>query len=376
MDFLTDVLTALAVVINGIPQGLLALSFGFAAFPTALAFIVGGLGSWFFMSPATVSFQAETITLSGTMGSNIKERLSLVFWGGVLSLVPALFGANEAIVSFIGPIVVTSMMAGIGIMLANISVDLFKSDKITGSISMITALITWFIFKDLAKTIIVSVAISTLVYVCLKYIPGVKEKLNLKFDDVQIDKGREKFTVGNIEWKFWTNKNIILGALSVACLNIGANISFGKITGGIANMNTNVDHLAIYSAFADMVSSFFGGAGVEAIISGTAAAPHPIFASVLMMGLMALILFARLLPTIGKFVHKSAIAGFLFVLGVFVTFATNIQGALSLGGTFAGPYGFGTSGMIIGATTLVTARFNPFYGLLAGLLVKVIFLGF
>ena len=37
---MTDLLAALAVVLNGIPQGLLALSFGFAAFPTAVAFLV------------------------------------------------------------------------------------------------------------------------------------------------------------------------------------------------------------------------------------------------------------------------------------------------------------------------------------------------
>ena len=37
----TDLLTALAVVINGIPQGILALSFGFAALPTSLAFLAG-----------------------------------------------------------------------------------------------------------------------------------------------------------------------------------------------------------------------------------------------------------------------------------------------------------------------------------------------
>ncbi len=375
MEFLTDVLTALAVVINGIPQGLLALSFGFAAFPTALAFMIGALGSWFYASPATISFQAETITLAGTLGSNIRERLSLIFWGGFLLLIPSLFGLNEAIVRFVGPIIVTSMMAGVGIMLANVSIDLFKSEKITGTVSLISALIAWFITKDLSTTIIVSVLASTAVYVGMKYIPGVKEKLGIKFEDINVDISREKFKLGNIEWKFWKNKNIVLGALSVACLNIGANISFGKITGSIAKMDTNIDHLSVYSSLADMVSSFFGGGPVESIISGTASAPHPILASILMMSIMVVILLARLLPTIGKFVHRASIAGFLFVLGVFVTFATNMAGALSLGGEFAGTYGFGTAGMIIGSTVFVTARFNPFFGLLAGLIVKIIFLG-
>ena len=74
----TDLLTALAVVINGIPQGILALSFGFAAFPTAIAFLVGVAGSLAFNSVATISFQAETITLAGSLGRNIRERLSQI----------------------------------------------------------------------------------------------------------------------------------------------------------------------------------------------------------------------------------------------------------------------------------------------------------
>ena len=68
----TDVLAALAVVVNGIPQGLIALSFGFAAFPTSVAFLVGAAGSFAFNSVATISFLAETITLAGKMGKDIR----------------------------------------------------------------------------------------------------------------------------------------------------------------------------------------------------------------------------------------------------------------------------------------------------------------
>ena len=156
-----NILTAIAVVINGIPQGILALTFGFAAFPTAIAFVIGIIGSAVFMSVATISFQAETITLAGTLGKNMKERLSLIFWGAALLLIPSLLGMNEALVDFIGPLVVTSMMAGVGIMLANVSVDLFKSEKWTGGVSVISALLVWFWTKDLAQTIIWSVIIST-----------------------------------------------------------------------------------------------------------------------------------------------------------------------------------------------------------------------
>ena len=370
-----SILTAIAVVINGIPQGILALSFGFAAFPTAIAFVIGIIGSAFFMSVATISFQAETITLAGTLGKDMRERFSLIFWGAALLLIPSLLGMNEALVNFIGPLVVTSMMAGVGIMLANVSVDLFKSEKWTGGVSVISALLVWFWTKDLAQTIIWSVILSTIFYVALKFNAGLREKLGVEIEEIKVDKSREKFTTGNIQWDFWTNRNIVIGALSLACLNIGANISFGKITGSIAGANTNIDHLAIYSSLADMGSAFFGGGPVEAIISGTAAAPMPVVASCIMMGIMAVILLSKALPWIGQYVHRASIAGFLFVLGVFVTFATNIAGALSIGGDFAGPYGFGPAGMVIGASAFVTAKFNPFYGLVAGFVTSLIMMG-
>ena len=370
-----NILTAIAVVINGIPQGILALSFGFAAFPTAIAFVIGIIGSAFFMSVATISFQAETITLAGTLGKDMRERLSLIFWGAALLLIPSLLGMNEALVEFIGQLVVTSMMAGVGIMLANVSIDLFKSEKWTGGVSVISALLVWFWTKDLAQTIIWSVILSTIFYVALKFNADLRGKLGVEIEEIKVDKSREKFTTGNIQWDFWTNKNIVIGALSLACLNIGANISFGKITGSIAGADTNIDHLAIYSSLADMGSAFFGGGPVEAIISGTAAAPNAVLASCIMMGIMAVILLTKALPWIGQYVHRASIAGFLFVLGVFVTFATNIAGAISIGGSFAGPYGFGPAGMVIGASAFVTAKFNPFYGLVAGFVTSLIMMG-
>ncbi len=362
-----DIMIALAVVINGIPQGLLALSYGFAGLPTAIAFVIGMGGAVVFNSVATISFQAETITLAGTMGSNIRERLSLIFWGAVLLLIPSIFGLNEAIVNLIGPTVVFSMMAGVGIMLAYVAIDLWKSEKLSGTVAIVSGLVAWFITKDLAWTILTSVALSTIMFNVLRKMGKIESA-----DTINVSK--EKFSFGNIEWKFWKNPKIWIGALSIACLNIGANISFGKITGSIAGVNTNIDHLAIYSSLADIGSSLFGGAPVEAIISGTATASIPVVASIIAMGVMAIILLLKLLPVIGKYVHKSSIAGFLFVLGVFVTFSTNIFSAIgSVAVEFPGPFGFSPWGMVIGATILVSAKWNPFFGLLAGVLIRLIF---
>ena len=60
-NILTDILAIIGVVLNGLPQGLLALTFGFASIPTAMAFFIGALGNTITQSVAPISFQAETI---------------------------------------------------------------------------------------------------------------------------------------------------------------------------------------------------------------------------------------------------------------------------------------------------------------------------
>ena len=69
-SILTDLLAIIGVVLNGLPQGLLALTFGFASVPTALAFFVGAVGNTITQSVAPISFQAETITYAGTAGKD------------------------------------------------------------------------------------------------------------------------------------------------------------------------------------------------------------------------------------------------------------------------------------------------------------------
>lgn len=83
METIKDLLAALSVILNGLPQGLLALSFGFASVPTALAFVVSAGGSLISWSVAPIPFQAETITLAGTIGKDMRERLSMIFLVGL-----------------------------------------------------------------------------------------------------------------------------------------------------------------------------------------------------------------------------------------------------------------------------------------------------
>ena len=348
MDFLKDLLAALSVILNGLPQGLLALSFGFASVPTAFAFIVGAIGCLAFNVVAPISFQAETITLAGTMGKDMRERLSMLMLGAVGMTIIGAFGLLERIVAFIGPAITSGMMAGVGIMLARVSIDMARKNKSVGFSSIAISFVTYMVTKDLVYTIAISVVVSSIIALVLK-----------QKSDINITE-REKI----VFQKPVINFDVIRGALAMICLNVGANIAFGKITGEIANSSVNIDHLSIVSSLADLASSMFGGGPVESIISATGGAPRPLFSGVLMMVLMAIILFAGLLPKMGKYIPSESIAGFLFVLGAIVTVPINATAALTATGV--------AGGAITGGITMtVTAVTDPFFGMLAGVIFKI-----
>ena len=350
---LNDILAALGVVINGIPQALLALSVGFQAFPTSLGFGVGVISCLLFNSPIPISMQAETIALAGSYGDDARERVSVVFWAGLIMTILGLTGSLNFIVDMAGVYVLNGMMAGVGLILAKIAVEGLKLEtKMVTLISIVTALITYFLSdRNLVYTIIVSVLISS-IYANIK-------KMDIGRD---IHKEDRKLTIKKPVF----NKKILRGALSLACLTIGANIAFGNITASLGDgLSANIDHLTIYSGLADSISSLFGGAPVEAIISATGASDNPVNSGVLMMAILGIIMFMGFLPKLGKYVPGESIHGFLFVLGALVTVPTNANLAFAAGGD---------SMLVAGLAMATTAASDPFMGLVAGVLLKFIIL--
>lgn len=356
VEILQDILAAIGVVLNGIPQGLLALAYGFASVPTALGFAIGAIACGALSSVAPISFQAETIVMAGTMGKNRRDRLSMVMFGGLIMAVLGLTGALSAITNFAGDAIVHAMMAGVGFVLVKTAFGMVKENQLVGWISVASAVIIYLAakFLDPANALVYTIVGSLIISSVAAKLAGQ----NLGEHAVS-----EKMCRLHLE-KPTVNPTVIRGALSLACLTIGANIAFGNITSGMGNGTLNVDHLTVYSGLADAVSSLFGGGPVEAIISATGAAPHAVLSGVIMMGIMAFILFFGLLPKIGKFVPSQSIAGFLFILGAFVTIPGD--GAAAFATAEAG-------GSILAAVTMsVTAVFDPFFGMLAGIVLKMI----
>jgi len=249
---------------------------------------------------------------------------------------------------FAGTRVVFGMQAGVGIILARVAIDMVKSDKFVGLVSMVTALAVWFPTQNLVYTIVASVVVSSYAYYIMnkKSIGDVKvEKFNLALHTPMI------------------NYNVIRGTLALACLTVGSNIAFGNITAGMSGAQANINALTVYSGLANL-GALFGGAPVEAIISATGAAPNPMTAGILMMLMMAVILVTGLLPKIARFVPMQSIAGFLFVIGAFATIPGNAFNA------FNGAMGAERLGA--GMALLMTALTDPFIGLVSGTAVRLI----
>ena len=354
MEFIQDILAAIGVVLNGIPQGLLALSYGFASVPTALGFAIGAVSCGVLSSVAPISFQAETIVMAGSMGKTRRDRLSMVMFGGLIMVVLGLTGALSAITAFAGDAIVHAMMAGVGFVLVRTAFNMVKENQLVGWVSVASAVVIYLITKalDPGNALVYTIVGSLIISSVAAKLAGQKLGENTV---------AERMCRLKLE-KPVVNLSVIRGALSLACLTIGANIAFGNITSGMGAGELNVDHLTVYSGLADAVSSLFGGGPVEAIISATGAAPHAVLSGVITKtGIYGVF---GLLPKIGKFVPSQSIAGFLFILGAFVTIPGDGAAAFATGAA---------GGSVIAAVTMsVTAVFDPFFGMLAGIVLKMI----
>lgn len=345
---LQDILAALGGTLNGVTQAILAITFGFAMLPSALAYAVGIIGCLVFNSTIPISFQAETIALAGNMGKTSRERYSMIIFAGLAMAVIGAFGLIENIVQFAGENIIAAMMAGVGIILVKLSIDIMNENRKIGVISMAIAIITYAFTSSLVYTFVACIILSSLATYFLKF-------------DISIDNVTEDAFIFQ---KPIFNFSVLRGTFALICLTIGGNIAFGGISAGISRVDANIDHVTIYSGLADVVSAIFGGSPISVVIAPTAAAPNPKMASIILMVFMMTILLTKSLSKIAKFIPTSAVTGTLFILGAIITIPPNLLDAFS-NATAAGA-------LASSVTLAVTAVTDPFLGLLAGIIVNVI----
>ena len=372
MDFIHSIgpflLAVVAVIINGIPQLLYAEARGFALKPAGFAYLVGAIGNFFTGSVTPISSQAETITVA-SIKKNLRNNVSSILLAAILMMILAAFGGVTKISEFAGAAVISGMMSGVGLILAGVSWDMFNQEKRTTIISVVSAIAAYAIFLNdsnkVVWTIFISVVVSTADYLFLQ-----KRRVDLS---AVMEEGREQFQMSN-EWRFWKkeywsdfkfikptiNVAVVLGALSLVMLNIGANISFGGITASIAKTTQNFDHLSLINSLADIPSAIFGGPPIEAIISGTAGAPWPVTCGIVFMLVTGILVLVGLVGRLGKYLPSQSISGFLLVIGLVLTFAPNASDVSGFDHPMSGYIALG-----------VTAwSKNPFLGMVAGVAVR------
>ncbi|MCL2365819.1 MAG: xanthine/uracil permease [Oscillospiraceae bacterium] len=395
------IVAVIFVAINGLTMLAWAAAQGYKMKPTAFAFIVGAIGNLLTGSITPISGQSSILTVSHFM-KNVNERIAALLLAVIVMVPLGLTGAVTMIAGFAGPAVVNGMMAGVGLMVAGISIDMLRQDKRTSIIAFVAALGTFALFvgnpHQLVYVIAVSVTLSTLDFALLQKDPETGKRgrrINL-IKMAQAD-GYTGDMSQNDNPKFWTkaywadfkimkpkfNLYAIYFALAFISLNIGTNIAFGNITAGMGARDEygvllnpqNMDHLTVINSLADIPSVLFGGAPVGAIISATAAAPWPVLAGAVMMLLCALLLLLGLMTKAVKYIPVQAIAGFLFIIGFFSTFRPNLVNAFNTalvadGVTTTLHVGNTTQAAVALALTALTK--NPFIGLVAGILVRYI----
>lgn len=361
-------LAVIAVIINGVPQLLYAQARGFALKPAGFAYLVGAFGNLMTGSVTPISSQAETITVA-SVDKDLRNNVSAVLLAAIFMVILGLCGGVTRIADFAGTAVVSGMMSGVGLMLAGVSWDMLKQERRVTLVSMISAIIAYALFindgNKVVWTIFISVAVSTADFLFLQ-----KRRVDLS---TVVEEGRKPVEMSG-EWRFWKkeywsdfkfikptiNATVILSALSIMMLNVGANISFGGITASIAGTQQNFDHLSIINSLADVPSAIFGGPPIEAIISGTAGAPWPVACGIVFMIAMAVLILTGLVGRLGRYLPAQSISGFLLVIGFALTFAPNLATVAASDNSMSGYIALG-----------VTAwSKNPFLGMVVGVLVR------
>jgi len=334
--YFTFLLAVFLALISAIPQIRLAQAKGFKLKPMGLAYFIGSLGNILTGNLVPISAQAETISLSGLL-KKPGERVAALLIAAIFGIIFGLTGGTSAIVDFVTPSIIHGLMAIVGIFLCFVAIDLMKSQKRTGAISIITAVITWLICKayNIPNGLIWAIAVSVF-FSMLDFLFIQRRRVDITaIPEEARESGDFRF------WKksYWSEFKFIrpcfsmpaiFGGMGLICLNIGTNISFGSINAFLAGERPRLNALTIINSLADLPSAFFGGAPIEVVISGTAAAPWPLAAGVLMMLLCAVLLLTGVIGRLGKFIPPASISGFLFVIGFFLTFIPNFNSISSI----------------------------------------------
>ncbi len=353
-----DVSVALLSLLDVASGAILALSFGFLLLPSAAGFIVGAVGSLLTGSITPVSFQQENLVLATGLSKDLRPRISMILIAAFLTGLLGLLGLPQWIVDKVGPEIFLGMLAGVGLYLTKVGLDLAKEKLIIGIPCTIVALSVQILTNNLIYAVTASVPLGILIqWLLVRF--GKSE-----VSEIKVPKYPSWWE--GIKTEFKAIKPVIsipvvIGALALATLTLGGNIAYTGVNLSMAsNPAQTYNQVTVISGLADFASSVFGGASMEVIVSATAAAPHPVLSGALLMLGAAIVLLSGLIYKVAKYIPISAMGGYLIAIGAVLVLPWNAMDAFSAGNP-----------IVVALTMATTAFTNPFYGLVVGLIVKL-----
>ncbi|MCL2279551.1 MAG: xanthine/uracil permease [Oscillospiraceae bacterium] len=403
-DLTALVLAVVFVAINGLTMLAWAAQMGYKMKPTAFAFFVGSVGNALTGNVVPLSGQSSILTVSNFV-KNTNERVAALLIAVVVMVVAGAAGWVSAIADWAGQPVLWGMMAGVGLMVSQISVDMLTQDKRTGAISFLTALVTFALTlgdpNQLVWVIAVSVTVATLDFLLLQKDKETgKRGRRVNYANLAKSNGftgdMDESLEENRPWKkaYWQGFKMtkpkfgflaVYYSLAFICINIGTNIAFGTITAGFGPRDADgalyyplqIDTLTVINSLADIPTVLFGGMPIEAIISATAQTAWPVLAGVLMMLVLGFLCLFGLINKLVKFVPVQSLAGFLFIIGFFSTLVPQLRNVIQ-GGTppphAATGYALEAEAIVSGITAMTVTAItkNPFLGLISGVAMRYI----
>jgi len=246
----------------------------------------------------------------------------------------------------------------VGIYLAKVGFDLAFEDVIIGLPCLVVALVIQLWTNDLVWAVTASVVLGIVIKL-------IKDKVTDKpanpVNVPQYGSLKEAFNTEVRVIKPVFSWQVLVGVLAIATLTLGGNIAYTGINLSMSGTAPTFNQVTVISGLADFASSLFGGASMEVIVSATAAAPHAVLSGALLMFGAAIILLTGLIYKISKFVPLAGMGGYLVAIGAILVLPPNAADAFSAGNP-----------IVVGLTLVTTAVTNPFYGLMVGVLAKLI----
>jgi len=352
LEILQDILAALASVADPITEGFVALTLGFAIVPTGIGFLIGAAFMLIFNSVVPVSFQVEGLAVVSRLSKgDWKTMCYAVMLSGIVGAILGAVGVFDSIVSFIGTGIQGGLLVGAGLILAIISIEIFKENWKIGAISVLAAYVVFLVWGDLLWALVASVGLSI---IAARWIPAEPIGSNPEIEKV-------RFLPRSFhDLKYFMSRNVIIAALGILALRCGTSIAYGGVDAMLSGTTMNPDHVNITSGIASIFSGMFGGANLEPIIAGHVTAPHPVYAGALMLAIMGVLCLTGVIPWMTKWVPTQAVCGFLMTISLLIVIPENAS--------------FMLEDPVAGAVTagITAATINPFAGMVVGIIVRAI----